>query len=83
MNTQTANEYNTRLSNFEKFIVSHYRNDNINLDRFVEGLREGKFDIYETLGDYCIYLQNSNLHTSTLNNVLLQPKIFLNSMILI
>ena len=85
MNKQTANEYNTRLSNFEKFLVSQYGNNNnnnnnnntINLDRFVEGLREGKFDIYETLGDYCIYLQNSNIHTSTLKQRIVTAKNFL------
>jgi hypothetical protein len=54
MTKKTANEYNTHVSNFEKFVVSQYRNDNINLDRFVEVLRDGKFDVYETLGDYCI-----------------------------
>ena len=76
MNKQTANEYNTRLSNFEKFIVSQYGNNN-NLDIFVEGLREGKFDVYETLGDYCIYLQSSNLHTSTLKQRIVTAKNFL------
>ena len=33
MNKQTANEYYTRLSNFQKFLVSHYGNG-INLDNF-------------------------------------------------
>jgi integrase len=79
MNKQTANEYNTRLSNFEKFLASQYGNNNniINLDGFVEGLREGKFDVYETLGDYCIYLQNSNIHTSTLKQRIVTAKNFL------
>ena len=77
MNKQTANEYDNRLSNFEKFLVSQYgnnNNNNITLDRFVEGLREGKFDIYETLGDYCIYLQNSKIHTSTLKQHIVTAK---------
>ena len=38
MNKQTANEYYTRLSNFQKFLVSHYGNG-INLDNFVEDLK--------------------------------------------
>ena len=80
MNKQTANEYDNRLSNFEKFLVSQYgnnNNNNITLDRFVEGLREGKFDIYETLGDYCIYLQNSKIHTSTLKQRIVTAKNFI------
>jgi hypothetical protein len=39
MNKQTANEYYTRLSNFEKFIVSRYSN-NINLDNFIKKIKE-------------------------------------------
>ena len=38
MNKQTANEYYTHLSNFQKFLVSHYGNG-INLDNFVEDLK--------------------------------------------
>ena len=34
MNKQTANEYYTRLSNFQKFLVSQYGNG-INLYNFV------------------------------------------------
>ena len=73
MNKQTGNEYYVRLSNFERFIFSKYGS---NLDGFVEGLKEGKFDIYETLGDYCIYLQDSNIHTSTLKQRVVTAKNF-------
>ena len=79
MNKQTANEYYNRfqiLKDFLYFNMVQY-NDNINLDRFVEGLREGKFDIYETLSDYCIYLQNSKIHTSTLKQRVVTAKNFL------
>jgi integrase len=74
MNKQTANEYYVRLSNFERFILSKYGN---NIDRFVKELKEGKFDIYETLGDYCVFLQNSNIHTSTLKQRVVTAKNFL------
>lgn len=78
MNKQTANEYYDRLVKFERFLKSQYGN-NINLDKLVEGLnKEGKFDVYEILGNYCIYLQESNtIHTSTLKQRIVTAKNFL------
>jgi integrase len=75
MNKQTGNEYYVRLSNFERFILSKY-GSSMNLDSFVKGLKDGKFDIYETLSDYCIYLQESNIHTSTLKQRVVTAKNF-------
>ena len=74
MNKQTANEYYVRLSNFERFLLSRYEKD---IDTFVKELKEGKFDTYETLSDYCIYLQNSNIYTSTLKQRVITVKNFL------
>jgi integrase len=81
MNKQTANEYYARLSNFEKFLQSQHGN-NINLDRFVEDLKqegEGKrFDVYDTLSEYCLYLHEKlNVHTNTLKQRLVTAKNFL------
>ena len=76
MNTQTANEYYVRLLNFEKFLLYHYGN-NMSIDKFVNGLKEGKFDTYEALSNYCIYLQDSNIHTSTLKQRVVTIKNFL------
>jgi integrase len=75
MNKQTGNEYYVRLSNFERFILSKY-GSSMNLDSFVKGLKDGKFDIYETLADYCVYLQDSNIHTSTLKQRVVTAKNF-------
>jgi hypothetical protein len=83
MNKQTANEYYTRLSNFEKFLVSHYGNG-INLDSFVKELKQegrnssSKFDVYKTLSDYSIYVSEKlNLHTTTLKQRVVTAKNFL------
>jgi predicted AAA+ superfamily ATPase len=76
MNKQTGNEYYVRLSNFERFILSKY-GSSMNIDSFVKGLKDGKFDIYETLSDYCVYLQESNVHTSTLKQRVVTAKNFL------
>jgi integrase len=74
MNKQTANEYYVRLSNFERFLLSRYEKD---IDTFVKELKEGKFDTYETLSDYCLYLQNFNIYTSTLKQRVVTAKNFL------
>jgi hypothetical protein len=64
MNAQTTNEDHARLLNYEKFLISRY-GEVMSIDKFVIGLKEGKFDTYEVLSDYCIYLQDSNIHTTT------------------
>ena len=76
MNGQTANEYHARLLNYEKFLVSRFGED-MSIDKFVIGLKEGKFDTYEVLSDYCIYLQDSNIHTSTLKQRVVTIRNFL------
>ena len=59
MNKQTANEYYDRLLKFERFVSSHYFINNF--DKFIEELREeeeegGKFNVYDVLRNYSIYL---------------------------
>jgi hypothetical protein len=73
MNTQTANEYHVRLQNFEKFLTSCY-GPSISIDRFVDGIKKGEFDVYEALDDYCVYLQTSNIYTTTLKQRIVTTK---------
>jgi integrase len=74
MNKNTAREYHRRLSNFEKFVLSEY---NTTVDKFINDILQLKFDPYEMLGNYCIYLQEMGLHTSTLKNIVITVKNFL------
>ena len=74
MNKNTAREYFRRLSNYEKFILSEY---NTTVDKFTNDILQLKFDPYEMLGNYCIYLQEKGLHTSTLKNIVITVKNFL------
>ena len=76
MNTQTANEYYVRLLIFERFLRS-YNGNGIGLDKFVDGLKKGEFDVYEVLGDYCVYLQKSKVYTTTLKQRVATTKNFL------
>ena len=75
MNKQTANEYRTRLTNFEKFILKNY---NIDLDSLVQQCKENKFDVYDVLSDYSTYLKEElKLHTTTLKQRIVTAKNFL------
>src|SRR5574339_617398 len=76
MNTQTANEYYVRLLNFERFLESLYC-PNVTIDKFVDGLKKGKFNVYDSLGDYCVYLQSSQIYTTTLKQRVVTTKNFL------
>ena len=75
MNFNTANEYQFRLSQFEKFVSSHYNNSTI--DKLIDDIIQSKLDPYEILSDYCIYLQETGLHSSTLKNRVITVKNFL------
>ena len=74
MNKNTALEYHFRLSNFEKFIISQY---NLTMDDFINNILESKLNPYEILSDYCIHLQESGLHPSSLKNRVITVKNFL------
>jgi hypothetical protein len=75
MNKQQQMNITFAYQTFERFILSKY-GSNINLDRFVEGLREGIFDIYQTLRDYCVYYKILIFIHLHLNNVLYPQRIF-------
>lgn len=82
MNKQTANEYYERLVKFERFLLSYFGSDNniFNLDNFIEDLKNGKFDVYDVLRNYSIYLlqeSNNTIHTTTLKQLVITAKNFL------
>ena len=77
MNIQTAREYKARLNNFEKFIFSQYNGKIRQLDEFIEKIKTSKFDVYEILANYCIYLQDLNINARTLKQRLVTAKNFL------
>jgi integrase len=82
MNKQTANEYYERLVKFERFLSSYFDSDTniFNLDIFIEDLKNGKFDVYDILRNYSIYLlqeSNNTIHTRTLKQRVITAKNFL------
>ncbi|MGI9009744.1 MAG: tyrosine-type recombinase/integrase [Nitrososphaeraceae archaeon] len=81
MNKQTAREYHFRLANFEKFVSIQY-NNNITIDKLIENINNqqipnGEYDPYEILSNYCIYLQDNGLNTTTLKQRVVTAKNFL------
>ena len=74
MNIQTAREYKASLNNFEKFIFSQYSGKIRQLDEFIEEIKTSKFDVYEILANYCIYLQDLNINARTLKQRLVTAK---------
>ena len=82
MNKQTANEYYDRLVKFERFLFSHFGSDDniFNLDNFIEDLKNRKFDVYDVLRNFSLYLlqeSNNTIHTTTLKQRIITAKNFL------
>lgn len=81
MNKQTAREYHFRLANFKKFVSLQY-NNNITIDKLIENINNqqipnGEYVPYEILSNYCIYLQDNGLNTTTLKQRVVTAKNFL------
>ena len=74
MNINTANEYQFRLTNFEKFVSLQF---NSTINKLIDDIIQSKLDPYDILSDYCIYLQETGLHSSTLKNRVVTAKNFL------
>jgi integrase len=74
-NKNTARQYHLRLSLFAKFIKEKYK---IDLDKFLQQLKNKDFDPYDVLNDYCIFLQsNYNIGPITFRDKIITVKTFL------
>lgn len=54
-NVNTAKQYSSRLMIFQKFVYKKY---GINIDELIQQLKNKKFDPYDILNDFCIFLHN-------------------------
>ncbi len=74
-NENTAIQYQSRLLTFEKFIEKTYR---IDTDIFIQKLKNGEYDPYDILNEYCLFLQNNyNLSSITFRDKIITVKTFL------
>ena len=55
-NKNTAKQYYSRLTVFEKFVNKNYE---INIDKLMQQLKNKEYDPYDILNDFCVFLQNN------------------------
>lgn len=74
-NKNTAKQYYSRLTVFEKFINKNYK---INLDKLIQKLKSIEYDPYDILNDFCVFLQNNyNLSSVSFRDKIITVKTFL------
>jgi integrase len=76
MNKSTAAQYYLRMAKFERFLLAAYKLD---LDDVIKELEHKLIDPYEMLSSYCSFLQTEKVSTSTIKNLVLTVKNFLES----
>ena len=57
-------------------MISNYGSD-VTIDKFIDRLKKGKFNVYDALADYCVYLQKSQIYTTSLKQRVVTTKNFL------
>ena len=73
-NKNTAKQYYSRLTLFEKFVHKNYE---INLDKLLQKLKSKEYDPYDILNDFCVFLQNNyNLSSVTFRDKIITVKTF-------
>jgi integrase len=74
-NKNTATQYFSRLTLFEKFVNKNYK---INIDKLIQKLRSKEYDPYDILNDFCVFLQdNRNLSSISFRDKIITVKTFL------
>ena len=74
-NKNTAKQYYSRLTVFEKFVNKKYE---INIDKLIQKLKSKEYDPYDILNDFCVFLQdNLNLSSISFRDKLITVKSFL------
>ena len=75
-NKNTAKQYYSRLTVFEKFVNENY--GGINLDKLIQKLKSKEYDPYDILNDFCVFLQNNyNLSSISFRDKIITVKTFL------
>jgi len=73
-NKNTAKQYYSRLTVFEKFVNTDYE---INIDKLIQKLTNKEYDPYDILSDFCVFLQNNyNLSSLSFRDKIVTVKTF-------
>src|SRR5215204_6645136 len=74
-NKNTATQYYSRLTLFEKFVNINYK---INLDKLIQKLKSKEYDPYDIINEFCVFLQdNRNLSSISFREKIITVKTFL------
>ena len=76
MSKSTADEYLSRLNNFENFVVNEYDN-RLTVNDLITKIKNDTLDPYSLLNGYAAYLRNCNITTSTLKQRVVTVKNFI------
>ena len=76
MSNSTAEEYLSRLNNFEDFVAKEY-NSSLTINDLIAKIKKGMLDPYDILNGYAAYLRNCDITTSTLKQRIVTVKNFL------
>jgi integrase len=76
MSKSTADEYLSRLNNFENFIAMEY-DSHLTIHDLIAKIKKATLDQYSVLNGYAAYLRNCNITTSTLKQRVITVKNFL------
>jgi integrase len=74
-NKNTAKQYYSRLTLFQKFVNKKFE---INIDKLIQKLKSKEYDPYDILNDFCVFLQdNRNLSSISFRDKIITVKTFL------
>jgi hypothetical protein len=74
-NENTAKQYYSRLLFFERFVQEQY--NKISVDYLIQKLKNGDYDPYDILNNYCLFLQNNlNIGSVTFRDKIITVKTF-------
>src|SRR5215208_3433584 len=74
-NKNTAKQYYSRLTLFEKFVNKKYE---IKIDKLIQKLKSKEYDPYDILNNFCVFLQdNRNLSSISFRDKIITVKTFL------
>jgi integrase len=77
MSKSTADEYLSRLNDFENFVAKEYDNSRLTINDLIAKIKKATLDPYSVLNGYAAYLRNCNITTSTLKQRVVTVKNFL------
>jgi integrase len=77
MSKSTADEYLSRLNDFENFVAKEYDNSRLTINDLIAKIKKATLDPYRVINGNAAYLRNCSITTSTLKQRVVTVKNFL------